>query len=73
MLAFDQGRIGYKEAKEDYINKIVEDYLEKNKAKPVFDNHSGITVTSSKNIETDYYSYYAYSNGLTNDLDTNLI
>jgi hypothetical protein len=63
--AFDHGRTSYGQTKEDYINKTIEDYLYINEQSPQ------ITLTASKNIQNDYYSYYAYSCGLDSNLDTN--
>ena len=73
--AFDSGWFGYKDTKDDCIEKIIEDYLEKN---PIKNQFPTMTVsTSLENIDPAYYSYYAWSDGpqlnTTNTTNTNEI
>lgn len=58
-LAFDQGWSGYKEAKNDYVNKIIEDYIKK--MPQVYQNDFGVvtTTTTAESLKntSSYYSY----------------
>jgi len=69
-LAFDQGWSGYKEAKSDCVNKIIENYIKK--MPQICENDFGVVTTtttteSSKNV-AGYYSYTCTS-GIENPLN----
>ncbi len=59
--AFDCGWNGYRETKEDFINKIIEDYI-KNKPN-VFEENKVINVNYFENNNPNYYSYCTSSIG----------
>lgn len=48
-IAFDAGWHGFKETKEDCIEKIIEEYLK---------NKEDITISASLENNSNYYSYY---------------
>lgn len=58
--AFEAGWVGYKETKEDCIEKIIEDYLEKNK----YQESKIINMDNYfENNNPNYYSYCTSSIG----------
>lgn len=65
-LAFDQGWSGYKDARDDCVNSIIENYIDQ--MPKISQNEFGVitTTTTSDSLKntSDYYSYYACSSGL---------
>lgn len=59
--AFDAGWFGYKETKEDCIEKIIEDYIDKNLNN--MQKNETTTTNYFENYNPNYYSYYASSIG----------
>lgn len=72
-LAFDNGWSGYRDTRDDCINSIIEDYI--NRMPKVQQNEFGVitTTTTSESLKntSDYYSYYTCSSG-SNPLNINI-
>jgi hypothetical protein len=72
-LAFDQGWNGHFDLKSECVDKILEEYLEKNKEKLDVSN-LGLTLTTNvSNFDSNYYYYSAHSDTINGALTTSVL